>query len=108
MSKCFQFVDEEKGVVDPTILTCNDDPSVNQVQLSRKHIVEAVDHSVERLRTFIDVLQIHRMGLDVPPEEIMKALNDVFESGKVRYIGAGSVNASTEIKTLIHGYDQAN
>ncbi|CAG5180840.1 uncharacterized protein ALTATR162_LOCUS9463 [Alternaria atra] len=81
MSKCFQFVDEEKRAIDPTILTSNDGPSVNQVQLSRKHIVAAVDHSVERLRTFIDVLQIHRMGLDVPPEEIMKVVDGVSESG---------------------------
>lgn len=39
----------------------------------------------------IDVLQIHRLDRDTPREEIMKALNDVVESGKVRYIGASSV-----------------
>jgi aryl-alcohol dehydrogenase-like predicted oxidoreductase len=44
-----------------------------------------------RLGTYIDVLQIHRLDRDVEPEEIMKALNDVIESGKVRYIGASSV-----------------
>jgi len=44
-----------------------------------------------RLGTYIDVLQIHRMDRDVTPEEIMKALNDVVESGKVRYLGASSV-----------------
>lgn len=44
-----------------------------------------------RLGTYIDVLQIHRMDRDVSPEEIMKALNDVVESGKVRYLGASSV-----------------
>ncbi|GJC94822.1 hypothetical protein ColKHC_03648 [Colletotrichum higginsianum] len=91
MSKCFQFVDEEKGPIDPAVLTSNDGPRVNLVGLSRKHILDAVDRSVERLGTYIDVLQIHRMDRDVPPEEIMKALNDVVESGKVRYIGASSV-----------------
>lgn len=44
-----------------------------------------------RLGTYIDVLQIHRLDRDVPAEEIMKALNDVVESGKVRYLGASSV-----------------
>jgi aryl-alcohol dehydrogenase-like predicted oxidoreductase len=44
-----------------------------------------------RLGTYIDVLQIHRLDRDTPPEEIMRALNDVVESGKVRYIGASSV-----------------
>lgn len=91
MSKCFQFVDEEKGPIDPATLTSNDGPRVNRVGLSRKHILDAVDQSVERLGTYIDVLQIHRMDRDVPPEEIMKALNDVIESGKIRYIGASSV-----------------
>ncbi|KPM40473.1 Versiconal hemiacetal acetate reductase [Neonectria ditissima] len=93
MSKCYQFVDEERGPVDPTILTSNDGPRVDLVGLSRKHILDAVDRSVERLGTYIDVLQIHRMDRDVPPEEIMKALNDVIESGKVRYIGGSSMAA---------------
>jgi aryl-alcohol dehydrogenase-like predicted oxidoreductase len=93
MSKCFQFVDESKGPIDPATLTSNEGPRVNQVGLSRKHILDAVKRSVERLGTYIDVLQIHRMDRDVPPEEIMKALNDVIESGDVRYIGASSVSA---------------
>ena len=45
-----------------------------------------------RLGTYIDVLQIHRLDRNTPREEIMKALNDVVESGKVRYIGASSVS----------------
>jgi aryl-alcohol dehydrogenase-like predicted oxidoreductase len=53
--------------------------------------LDAVDASVERLNTYIDVLQIHRLDRNTPREEIMKALNDVVESGKVRYIGASSV-----------------
>ncbi|KAF0321833.1 aryl-alcohol dehydrogenase [Colletotrichum asianum] len=93
MSKCFQFVDDARGPIDPATLTSNDGPRVNQIGLSRKHILDAVDRSVERLGTYIDVLQIHRMDRDVPPEEIMKALNDVVESGKVRYIGASSMAA---------------
>jgi aryl-alcohol dehydrogenase-like predicted oxidoreductase len=70
----------------------NDGPlMVNRVGLSRKHIFDAVDASVERLGTYIDVLQIHRLDRNTPREEIMKALNDVIEAGKVRYIGASSV-----------------
>lgn len=69
----------------------NDGPMVNRVGLSRKHIFDAVDASVERLGTYIDVLQIHRLDRDTPKGEIMRALNDVVESGKVRYIGASSV-----------------
>jgi len=73
-------------------VSTNDGAMVNQVGLSRKHILDAVDRSVERLGTYIDVLQIHRLDRDTPREEIMRALNDVVESGKVRYIGASSVS----------------
>lgn len=72
---------------------------VNQVGLSRKHIFDAVEKSVERLGTYIDVLQIHRLDRDTPREEIMKALNDVIEKGWVRYIGASSM-AAWEFQTL--------
>lgn len=69
----------------------NDGKMVNRVGLSRKHIFDAVQHSVRRLGTHVDVLQIHRMDSDVPPDEVMRALNDVVEKGWVRYIGASSV-----------------
>lgn len=75
-------------------LAINDGVMANRIGLSRKHIFEAVDASVERLGTYIDVLQIHRLDRETPKEEIMKALNDVVESGKVRYIGASSVSFS--------------
>lgn len=39
----------------------------------------------------LDVLQIHRLDRETPPEEIMKALHEVVQSGKVRYIGASSM-----------------
>ncbi|RPB03937.1 Aldo/keto reductase [Choiromyces venosus 120613-1] len=66
---------------------------VNRSGLSRKHIFDAVDASVERLGTYIDVLQIHRLDRNTPMEEIMRALHDVVMSGKVRYIGASSMAA---------------
>ena len=73
-------------------INSNDGHMVNRVGLSRKHIMDAVESSVQRLGTYIDVLQIHRLDRVTPREEIMKALNDVVESGKVRYIGASSVS----------------
>jgi aryl-alcohol dehydrogenase-like predicted oxidoreductase len=71
--------------------TVNDGRFVNRVGLSRKHIFDAVQASMERLGTYIDVLQIHRLDPDVPYEETMRALNDVIDKGWVRYIGASSV-----------------
>jgi aryl-alcohol dehydrogenase-like predicted oxidoreductase len=65
---------------------------VNQRGLSRQGIFNAVDASLKRLNTdYIDLLQIHRYDVTVPVEETMKALHDLVESGKVRYIGASSM-----------------
>jgi aryl-alcohol dehydrogenase-like predicted oxidoreductase len=64
----------------------------NQSGLSRAAIFNAVDASLARLKTsYIDLLQIHRFDTETPPEETMKALNDLVVSGKVRYIGASSM-----------------
>lgn len=63
--------------------------------LSRNAIFTAVENSLARLgTTYIDVLQIHRYDQDTPPEETMRALHDLVQAGKVRYIGASSMWAT--------------
>ncbi|KAI9678819.1 MAG: hypothetical protein M1817_005878 [Caeruleum heppii] len=99
LSKCFGGVQDEVSEVFLGKTFVNDGEWVNRCGLSRKHIFDAVDASVERLGTYIDVLQIHRLDRETPKEEIMRALNDVVESGKVRYIGASSM-AAWEFQTL--------
>lgn len=70
----------------------NDGQLVNQMGLSRKHIFDAVEGSLRRLGTsYIDVLQLHRLDQDTSPEEIMRALHDVVQMGKVHYLGASSM-----------------
>jgi aryl-alcohol dehydrogenase-like predicted oxidoreductase len=91
LSKCYFGVQADGTQPAIAAVSTNDGEMVNQVGLSRKHIFDAVEASVERLGTYIDVLQIHRLDKGTPKEEIMRALNDVVESGKVRYIGASSV-----------------
>lgn len=99
LTKCFFGVDDEGKMPPISASGVNDGEFVNRVGLSRKHIFDAVDASVERLGTYIDVLQIHRLDRNTPREEIMKALNDVVDSGKVRYIGASTM-AAWEFQTL--------
>ncbi|KAJ6108212.1 hypothetical protein N7523_009535 [Penicillium sp. IBT 18751x] len=99
LTKCFYGVDDEGKFPPIAASSKNDGAFVNRAGLSRKHIFDAVDASVERLGTYIDVLQIHRLDRETPREEIMKALNDVVDSGKVRYIGASSM-AAWEFQTL--------
>lgn len=50
-----------------------------------------MDDSLRRLQLdYIDVLQCHRFDKDTPIEETMRALHDVVQSGKVRYVGMSS------------------
>ncbi|GME77189.1 unnamed protein product [Ambrosiozyma monospora] len=66
---------------------------INSQGLSRKHIFDAARASVERLGTYIDVLQIHRFDHETPMEETMEALHDVVKEGLTRYIGASTMKA---------------
>lgn len=64
----------------------------NQFGLGRSAIFNQVEASLKRLDTpYLDLLQIHRFDNTVPIEETMKALHDLVQSGKVRYIGASSM-----------------
>src|SRR5215510_13592210 len=69
-------------------------PGPNGGGLSRKHILSAIDASLQRLDLdYVDLYQIHRYDPHVPIEETMDALNEVVRSGKARYIGASSMYA---------------
>jgi aryl-alcohol dehydrogenase-like predicted oxidoreductase len=69
-------------------------PHPNGRGLSRKHILDAVDASLNRLGTdHIDLYQIHRWDDSTPIEETMSALHDVVKAGKVRYLGASLMYA---------------
>ncbi|HLI33227.1 MAG TPA: aldo/keto reductase [Solirubrobacteraceae bacterium] len=69
-------------------------PGENGGGLSRKHILSAIDASLQRLgMDYVDLYQIHRFDYRTPLEETMEALHDVVRAGKARYIGASSMFA---------------
>jgi aryl-alcohol dehydrogenase-like predicted oxidoreductase len=66
----------------------------NDRGLSRKHILAAIDASLQRLGTdYVDLYQVHRWDDETPVAETMQALDDVVRAGKARYIGASSMYA---------------
>ena len=66
----------------------------NDRGLSRKHIMHAIDASLQRLDTdYVDLYQIHRFDRETPIEETLDALHDVVKAGKARYLGASSMFA---------------
>ena len=58
---------------------------------SRRHILDAVDASLRRLRTdWIDLYQLHGFDPETPVDETLEALDTLVRSGKVRYVGCSN------------------
>jgi aryl-alcohol dehydrogenase-like predicted oxidoreductase len=66
----------------------------NDAGASRKHVIEGCEASLRRLGTdYIDLYQIHWFDPQTPPEETLRALDDLVRAGKVRYIGCSNYAA---------------
>jgi aryl-alcohol dehydrogenase-like predicted oxidoreductase len=60
------------------------------------HIREAVEGSLERLRTDrIDLLYQHRVDPQVPIEDVVGAMGDLVRQGKVRFLGLSEAGVQT-------------
>jgi len=61
---------------------------VNDRGLSRKHIMESIDRSLERLQTdYLDIYFCHRYDERTPLLETARAMNDLIQRGKILYWG---------------------
>lgn len=62
--------------------------NVNDTGLSRKHVLESIDLSLERMQTdHVDIFFAHRYDPETPMEEIVEAFSDVVRSGRAHYWG---------------------
>jgi aryl-alcohol dehydrogenase-like predicted oxidoreductase len=76
-------------------------PGVNEVGLSRAHILASIDKSLRRLEVdYVDLYQIHGFDPVTPIEETVRALDDVVRSGKARYVGFSNLPAWVASKAL--------
>ena len=65
---------------------------------SRRYIMHAVEASLKRLRTdWIDLYQLHRPDDRTPIEETLRALDELVQQGKARYIGCSNLSAQQVI-----------
>jgi aryl-alcohol dehydrogenase (NADP+) len=61
---------------------------------SRKHVLDAIDGSLRRLRTdYVDLYQLHHPDPETPIDETLRALDDVVRAGKARYVGCSNFPA---------------
>ena len=66
----------------------------NQSGLSRKHILNQVEHSLKSLQTdFIDIYYMHRFDPETPLEETLRTFDYLVRQGKVRYMACSNFTA---------------
>lgn len=68
---------------------------VNNLGLSRKHLIEATEASLARLQlSYVDILYAHRPDRYTPIEETVRAFNHLINTGKTLYWGTSEWLAS--------------
>jgi aryl-alcohol dehydrogenase-like predicted oxidoreductase len=68
---------------------------------SRKHLFNAIDDSLRRLRTdYVDLFQTHIWDPATDLEELATAFSDIVRSGKARYVGATTMPAWSFVRTI--------
>ena len=69
-------------------------PGPNDEGLSRRHVLQAAEDSLRRLRTdYIDLYQAHSFDPETPQDETLRAFDDLVRQGKVRYVGCSNFAA---------------
>jgi aryl-alcohol dehydrogenase (NADP+) len=66
----------------------------NDMGLSRKHLMQALEGSLKRLGTdYLDLYYAHMPDYDTPLDETLRAMDDMVRQGKVRYLGCSNFRA---------------
>lgn len=73
----------------------------NEVGSSRYHLLRACEASLRRLKTdYVDIYTMHGFDAQSPVEETLRTLDDLVQSGKVRYIGCSNFSGWHLMKSL--------
>lgn len=106
----------ERGLRDKAIISTKFSMNIaapgnpNAAGNGRKNILRAVEGSLKRLGTdYIDLYILHCWDRLTPPEEVMRTMDDLVRSGKVRHVGLSDVPAwyASRAQTLaeFRGYE---
>jgi aryl-alcohol dehydrogenase-like predicted oxidoreductase len=89
------------SVLISTKATFRQRPGPNDVGSSRFHLINAVEGSLRRLQTdHIDLFQLHGFDAQTPVEETLSTLNQMVQSGKIRYLGVSNFSGWHLMKSL--------
>jgi aryl-alcohol dehydrogenase-like predicted oxidoreductase len=73
----------------------------NDLGSSRHHLLQACEASLRRLKTdYVDIYTMHGFDALTPVEETLRTLDDLVQSGKVRYIGCSNFSGWQLMKSL--------
>lgn len=73
----------------------------NDLGSSRFHLLKSCDEQLKRLKTdYIDLYQMHGFDPLTPIEEVLRTLEHLVQSGKVRYIGCSNFSGWHLMKSL--------
>lgn len=74
---------------------------VNNVGSSRHHLIQSCEASLRRLKTdYIDIYTMHGFDAQTPVEETLRTLDNLVQSGKVRYIACSNFSGWHLMKSL--------
>lgn len=77
------------------------DTDPNDVGSSRYHLIKSCESSLKRLGVdYIDLFQLHGFDAFTPVEETLKTLDQLVQSGKIRYIGCSNFSGWHLMKSL--------
>jgi voltage-dependent potassium channel beta subunit len=92
-------ISREKIVVSTKIFRSGSDP--NDCFLSRKHIIEGIYESLERLKLdYIDIVYAHRYDLNTPLEETCRAMNWLIKNELCYYWGTSEWTAGQIMEAI--------
>lgn len=75
---------------------------INDRGLSRKHIHESIDRTLDRMQLdYLDLYFAHRYDDNVPMEEIVTAFSDLVDQGKVLYWGTSEWPAARIAEAVV-------
>lgn len=77
----------------------SDEP--NDIGTSRHHVIQGCEDSLRRLQVdHIDLYQLHRPNPHIAIDETLRAMDDLVDSGKIRYAGTSNFGSWQVVESL--------